>query len=89
MKEEIIQLKNELQYSNKEVKFFKFEVEKMGQQIDVLTNFNKEMSVQVNDWRKEVNKILLRLEEQLNKPYTEESIETNVNVSDKEEEQLP
>ena len=89
MKEEIIQLKNSLEYSNKEVKFLKFEIEKMRQQIDQLTNINKEMSVQLNDWRQDVKKRLLRLEEQLNKPYNEERIEKNVNVSDKEEEQQP
>ena len=83
LKEEINHLKNELQYSNNEVEFLKFEVEKMEHQIDILTNSNKEMSVQLNDWRREVNKRLSRLEEQLNKPYTEEIIETHVNVINK------
>ena len=34
LKEEILELKKSLDYSNKEVEFFKFEVEKMGHQID-------------------------------------------------------
>ena len=69
------------------MEFLKLKVEKMGHQIEVLTKSNKDMSDQLNDWRREVNKRLSRLEEQLNKPYTEENIETHVNVINKEEEQ--
>ena len=72
LKEEIIELRKSLDYSNKEVEFFKFEVEKMGHQIDQLTFVNKDLSIQMNNLREYVNNRLVRLEVKIQKPDNEE-----------------
>ena len=72
LNEEVIELRKSLEYSNKEVEFFKFEVEKMDHQIYQLTIVNKDLSVQMNNLREYVNNRLVRLEEKIHKPDNEE-----------------
>ena len=70
MKEEIIELRKSLDYSNKKVEFFKFEVEKIGHPMDQLTFVNKNLSVQMNNLKEYVNNRLVKFEEKIHKPET-------------------